>query len=447
MGRTTLMLQLTHKLTSQGIPSDIVRQIILPEDCDARYEFKHSLSFPLLLNSAPGTGKTEAAVRRIAHHAQRKFLLTVFNCAVQKEISVRTASLSNVQVATFDSLCFVLRKHAPQAEPMELSDALTTLRCSDTLRSAVCACIDHGFVHLDSSPLSSATSVPVGALRELLTEVCEGEVWSFDLIRLAACMFGFAHVLRQSFDEIIVDEAQDLNPLFYNILRQSGCALTFMGDSNQRLYSFHNLVSIFDENEQKFTAVDPTNQFAALPPLQCRKVLQFTQSFRLSNKIVEFVKRNRPELHALRGSGTHGLVQMVDLHHRIAQPYLYLFRTWGECCRAIVNQVPWNIYAFAYLHKTSAEFLDIARLKCPPCLFKRVQQCTWKHYQANAAIRFSTVHAAKGCEVKHARLSRWLMKQTWSSFCPHKYSESESAVQYVAQTRASDTLSIDKQFY
>jgi hypothetical protein len=405
----------------------------------------------LCLNSPPGTGKTEAILRRVAAWPQRCFLLTVFNRSIRAAIARKANRAQDrlVAVQTMDSLCFAIRRDgpAPPTEPAT-DNAEVTLRLQpayEQQRQAAWPPLDQ-VVNQTARLVKHGFGAPLADAQLWLLRQCRvGAVWSFDLLRVAACLDGLRELLRD-YDEVIVDEAQDMNRLFYSVLlhchRHDGLRVTLVGDAHQHIYAFAGTVSCFDPPAKQGPITGP--DFSTAPPPHRRDVA-FQQSYRLSHSIVQHIREyfasRQWTVPAFLGTPEPGLVRRLRASDSASQhfPYLYQLRTWHEVLSAIVTLVPDQVPTFCFAGKSQSQFVRDAADKIAASrelhqaeLLQDVTQLAQRCYRSKAAVTFSTVHAAKGLEFRAARVSAEVLRSP------------ERCLQYVALTRASHTLLLNE---
>jgi hypothetical protein len=101
--------------------------------------------------------------------------------------------------------------------------------------------------------------------------------------------------LAGSYGYVMVDEAQDLNPVIVGVLARQRCQVVAVGDAHQAIYGWRGAVDALD----------------ILPGWVCR----LTQSFRFGGQIAEHADallRAMGEEHPLRGNGGPGCVSTPD---------------------------------------------------------------------------------------------------------------------------------------
>ncbi len=119
--------------------------------------------------------------------------------------------------------------------------------------------------------------------------------------------FGLTHP-RMSYDFVLCDESQDLNPVIAGIVADQTCQVVLVGDSQQSIYSFTG-------------AIDAIKKFRTNIPNHC----YLSQSFRFGHAVAEAANVVLEELHAeLRISGTPSIPSTVTF---VDSPRAILART------------------------------------------------------------------------------------------------------------------------
>lgn len=148
-------------------------------------------------------------------------------------------------------------------------------------------------------------------------------------------LFQLSHP-RLSYDGILLDEAQDTNPVTSALLNEQKTARILVGDPHQQIYSFRG-------------AID------AMENMESTKVSYLTHSFRfnqtiadLANKILQSFKG---ELHRIKGKGETGTLDNVTI------PYTIIARTnAGLFDEAVIHH---RKHSLAYLGTQGLAFQSI----------------------------------------------------------------------------------------
>lgn len=274
----------------------------------ARHEAKR-----LLVSSLAGTGKTETVAYRITKLLEKKksvLCLTFTNAAVLQLTNRLTKKglIDQVQVSTLDSYTANLLK--PYG--IKVSDCLNVIRSvfqSYGLKTNLTNLRDFQKLSSFNYFQKSETDVIISGLapqtvvdlfgiydskkRESgLIDFSDATILATELVKQQIDTFGY--------DEIIVDEAQDLNPLQMAFILElaKNCNLTFVGDKNQSIYAFAGVSADLFE-----TACEGWDE------------LFLSQSFRSAKNIIDVVNMSISELSTkeLKTDIEGGIVEVGDV--------------------------------------------------------------------------------------------------------------------------------------
>lgn len=264
-----------------------------------------------------GTGKTTTLVRYTNARPEKKFLYVAFNKAVENE--ARKTFPSNVTCKTAHALAFP--SHGAQYRDRIVSEfrsyAVKKALKLNSLEVAQ-ATIDTLTGYLASSdPEITGNHIPSSFKKNGDTN--KGKlVFYANLLKLLMYngknnSIGMLHdgYLKEfqlsrptlDYDVILVDEAQDLNPVTTSILLSQACPKIFVGDPHQQIYSFRG-------------AVNTLNSITAV------KTAYLTQSFRFTPQIAYLASTL---LHYFKGETK----QIAGLRHleKPASPLTIIART------------------------------------------------------------------------------------------------------------------------
>lgn len=234
----------------------------------------------LRIDAYAGAGKT-TTLGLLAARKQGRGLYLAFNRAIAVDAQRRFPSF--VKCATSHSIAFrrVLEKFGyPEWKltgtltPNLILDAFRlpnsiSFRCGVVLERASYASIllqgvRHFLFSSDAKP--TAAHVPrVGVLETLVEKEFEdfarqvsehiGYLWSAMLDRTRGLPLGHDGYLKLwalsepklNADYILVDEAQDLNPVLFNVLNHTDCQLVYVGDPYQQIYEWRGAANAMEQ--------------------------------------------------------------------------------------------------------------------------------------------------------------------------------------------------------
>ena len=233
-------------------------------------------SMLLAVDAFAGTGKTTTLVEYSKCRPDKRILYIAFNKSVASEACARFPG--NVQCRTTHSLAYTQvgkRYHEKLGSPKAWEIAQTfqcnTKRARDALQTLAnwfCSADslvseEHLDVELQGDPAGAADIVQLAgkvfaAMKDKRSPIKmphDGylKVWALELPLLA-------------FDIILLDEAQDTNPVTLDVVMRQDCQKVLVGDRHQGIYGFRRAVN-------------------AMEKVQAKSRVALTQSFRLSEQI------------------------------------------------------------------------------------------------------------------------------------------------------------------
>lgn len=371
----------------------------------------------LLVKALAGTGKTETVALRIesliADGTSPAAIQTLcFTRSARDQIRARLDSkgLQAVNVSTvhasawaiLDNWCKANGRAMPRIKTCEkyAKQALTSLGISPTEAHTNAILRLHSAQYngcLDGVVLADLTASELISGVELFRAMKRKQrVYDFDdLMALSA------RVAPKTFQEVIVDEAQDMSALQVKFVEGlTSDRMTWVGDSNQSIFGF--------------TGVDG-GLFASLTGWQ---ELTLSKSFRSTEEILHVANQVTTDvLH----SATHGKkVKVAQVCHE-------------DVAAHIVKSKPSGSHAVIGRGRNSLERIAVA-LEASGQLVQR----SWGDHVAGAVVHVSTVHKAKGSEWD----SVTVVDLTESGFLGCDVSDEEKRLFYVAVTRARKTLKL-----
>lgn len=226
----------------------------------------HSPASKVRLIAFAGTGKTTTLVGYAKAHAQDRILYLVFNKSVEVEAKKRFPA-SNVTCKTSHGLAYPshgarYQHKLANLRLMDISRALDsqhweTIRAvQETLNNFLASADDavaiyHCPARLLVSERHRRAAEPIAALAD--------RVWAMMLDETSSVPMSYDGFLKawaisrpnlsRRFDTILVDEAQDLNPLLASVVAQQselGVKVVVCGDGHQQLYRFRGSVDALD---------------------------------------------------------------------------------------------------------------------------------------------------------------------------------------------------------
>ena len=223
---------------------------------------EHPPEAHLTVHAYAGTGKTSTLVDYATKWSSRSGLYLAFNSAISKEARDKFAG-KNVKVMTLHSLAYAklgigrlqkhLRKslsrasiHAAAREVLgQEIDAVAARNILGTLRNYL---MSDSTVVLDCHIEAPAADVELAEHREATRLIIQyfmeftrgGRQFTHDMYLKK---FAIEEQARLEVDYVMVDEAQDMNPLMISILQGFHLPLLVVGDEYQAIYAFRGAIS------------------------------------------------------------------------------------------------------------------------------------------------------------------------------------------------------------
>ena len=310
------------------------------------------------VNAFAGTGKTTTLVKFASVRPSKKILYLVFNVSIREE----AANLfpSNTDVKSFHALAFskygykYARKLKPELKTNIVMKHRQVLSLPKGKQNPIVfkAVVDtiSNFCN-SASPSFSSLHVPDFVDASCgRGDVLEASKRFFDSMKAVESHVPMTHAgylklyamsaprLDEIYDIIMVDEAQDINPVIQSIvLSQQNAGKIFVGDSHQSIYSFSG-------SKNTLRSISPTKSF------------QLTKCFRFGWKIssvANVLLRNftseRNRVAGMKNFGSKACVSMAPRtlwhiwdHHERIHPFKYETHM-RYTIDARTNQALWNI--------------------------------------------------------------------------------------------------------
>ncbi|MBF0398206.1 MAG: ATP-dependent helicase [Desulfobacterales bacterium] len=260
-----------------------------------------------------GTGKTTTLIQYAKYRPHLRFLYVAFNKSVQLEASSKFPS--NVVCKTAHSLAWkdFGSKYKDKIIPnLKANNVVDVLDLPDYLSAQFT--IDTLIRYLISSDdVISKRHIPMLAFecysdkKKTVPNFVElaNNLWKSmrdqTTSEIGMLHDGYLKLYQLSqpflrFDYILLDEAQDINPVIKDIVLSQFCPRIIVGDPHQQIYSFRGASNIIQEIESD-------------------KTLYLTHSFRfgnqiasVANQILNTFKNERNKLVGLKGEGTIGTI-------------------------------------------------------------------------------------------------------------------------------------------
>jgi len=191
----------------------------------------------LVVKAGPGTGKTRTLVERarsiLGEDARASVLAITFTTRAAREIGERLGSMK-AEVSTFHGLAAkIMRQNGIAfniADEAMLEDILAGWGEDDPGRA------------VEAMMLSLSTGTPLdGRCEHLLDTLRREGYYTYEGLILQACSLIEEGSFKPSWDHVMADEFQDINPAQYRFLKllaEGSKSLMVIGDPNQAIYGF-----------------------------------------------------------------------------------------------------------------------------------------------------------------------------------------------------------------
>ena len=294
----------------------------------------------LAVSAFAGTGKTTTAVAFTAARPATRFLYLVFNTSAKIDADCRFGD--HVHVSTIHALA---REALPDGLKSKVCDRLSVSdvrRALPSLAAVPYTLVRHITQGLDAFFQSADASMRVSHFESVLP--CSLKTKAAAFTKLGAALWsamldaesdiGLPHdaylkwfhlsrpTLSDRFDHIILDEAQDSNPVTEAIVMDQPLPILMIGDAHQAIYGFRG-------------AVDALSRFDA------DAHLRLTQSFRFGPDVGRMaswlLQRFKGDATPVVGAGRPTAVEVAIGHPVTPKPVTYLQRTFSGCLNRAVE--------------------------------------------------------------------------------------------------------------
>lgn len=447
----------------------------------------------LRIDAYAGTGKT-TTLRLLATSKTSRGLYLAFNRAIATEAQQRFPA--HVRCATMHSVAFRGVRRSLGYPEWKLTESLTPNLILEAFRLPETITFHSGVVleqrsyagilrdglkeflqSSDSKP--GAMHVPCYGILETLgseqfksfaSQAAEhlGYLWTSMLDRERGLPLGHDGYLKlwalsepyATADYIMVDEAQDLNPVLLDVLDRSRCQIVYVGDPYQQIYEWRGAVNAMEQVHTRHRCLlsqsfrfGPEIAAAATIVLQ---TLGAGEPLRGSPAIASHIGRVRPDVILARSNagvmanvlrcltkslrcavtgGTKDLervladVQRVKQEQPTQSPELAGFRSWKDVMRFSTQPEGGGLRALVNLVQEHGEVRMLRALS------------TCELTEETAQVICSTAHRAKGREWNYVHLDRdfeagFVRAARLPPLEAEKVVASEARLLYVALTRA-----------
>lgn len=283
----------------------------------------------LVVKAFAGAGKTSMLEALARTYSDARILYVSFSKAVADAAQKRFPG--NVTCMTMHAVAFasvgVLYRKANKLRGVTVSDIMEFVGVNAGEARTVLSTLEN-FLHSRDETIL-AKHVPASVSGQHLTKMVHLAIFAWSGMKdLSEPGIGMSHDgylklfqlgqpnLSKDFDLILLDEAQDTNPVVLDILVKQSARLIFVGDEHQSIFLFRHAIN-------------------AMQQLAGAEQLSLTQSFRfgqgVANLATAILARFKGETTAITGLGQQ--TATVDP----AQPYAFIARTNGTLFKHAVS--------------------------------------------------------------------------------------------------------------
>ena len=275
----------------------------------------------VLIDANAGCGKTHTVVEKVKQNPHKKFLLLAFSSDAKKELQKRLKSSDNCEIYSMHGLAY---KYFGKRYSKRISNKALSVRellengFADEIKRENCWAYDEAdlMLRLFRSYLKNHLSIFESVYRDFSNSKIRDRARSIDrdadfFIKKISILkreilrddsnLSFEHDLylklffeadiEFDYDTIIVDEAQDVNELMFNLvvgLNEKGVIdnSIWVGDVNQNIFGFNNTI----------------NALSMLKGKSMSKMFFLSESFRCPNSVIESVEPYLEILGKAKGS-------------------------------------------------------------------------------------------------------------------------------------------------
>lgn len=260
-------------------------------------EIVESQSQITLVNAYAGTGKTSTLVEYCKKRAESKILYLAYNSSMAKEATKKFSSLENVNCVTIHSLALRSLKEKIHPYRSRLSNSSLTPKDlfayfeGNKYQGIFANMLMKLFRKFINSNMTIEEALASCNSDERQISFLLPKLWS-DILTDDDLPFEHDFYLKMyqldspdlsEYEYILVDEAQDLNPVMFDIVSTQKSKQVYIGDTYQKIYGFRECINALDMLKDHKDA----------------RIFYLTRTFRCPNYIVD---RANPFLYLLGAS-------------------------------------------------------------------------------------------------------------------------------------------------
>jgi len=426
-----------------------------------------------------GTGKTSTLISYALNRPNKQFLYLAFNKSMQLQAAKRFPS--NVVCKTIHSLAWMRNGHQfkdkiGSLKPYHIFDFLDLPNLIEA-RFVLDTILN--FIFSEDKKIKKKHIPFIKKIKLDYVDLAK-RVWNamLDPMNKAIPMEhdGYLKLFQIEneqlpYDIILLDEAQDSNPVTLGILKNQKCPVIMVGDSHQQLYSFRGAINAMDEFEAELQA-NLTGSFRFdhnIANLATALVSQFKDEDRLLRGLGGPSKIGKTgQRFALLSRTNAGLFDLAVEWHKTKKIHylggvdqikpemiLDIWKIWHGDAKMVQDSFLKRFRHFSELNEYAKDTEDrelqsrisiVEKYRYEiPMLVNKIRMRAID-IPKEADVLFTTVHKAKGLEFNevklHSDFTELTVDQTLKD--PSKIEPEEINILYVAVTRAKKKLELNE---
>lgn len=262
----------------------------------------------MIINANAGSGKTTTLIEYARERPDKEILYLVFNKDLRK--NVRKKFTLNTTVHTINSFIF-----------FHLKDIFKNRKIVDNYNvNFFLKFINKGSEEKESDSIALynkfnkylVSEIPNKEMDVIFNEIILNVKYEITHDILKKYFLNNFNNFNIKFDIVLIDEAQDIDVIMFNIINKIEAKKIYMGDKKQAIYGFRNTINIFNENYIGYT----------------KKVL--SKSFRFNNHLASYINLLTTiaygEEFNIEGEGILNS-KILEENECFNEPYVFISRT------------------------------------------------------------------------------------------------------------------------
>lgn len=324
------------------------KSMMLLDDIHRHYiqNYKFNKNETIAIKSVAGSGKTTTLMEIAKNNSSKKILYLAFNRSLIEEIGekVKKQSLKNLNPKTFDSMIYYAYIHNTGNPPRNIIElkphnihvyipwltnknfGLKKKIINDFLkfcRQETYSCIKEYNKEIlgGEKPL----------LEKLWYKALNKELLTFETMRKMCQIEGWCDkYLNNIYDIILIDEAQDFDPIMMSILQKdTTIPKVYVGDPMQSIYKWRGSIDAFKRMPEDSL------------------IVEFYSTFRIGNPACDEISRKFKNCWMISKSVND--TKFISNFNKDITNYVYLFRSW-KCLLQSAEFIP-NVWIFNFNNK------------------------------------------------------------------------------------------------